>query len=314
MIKSTKILTVIVLIISSQWVIAQQLPLFTQYREYNGIINPASINSDYLLDDYHACIGTSLRLQWMGASRNPKTPLIRGEYFNKSYKRNFHILTGGMLLNDQIGPSSITGFNGRIAVLSSAYPQKGGLCAGLSIGGGQFRLDATSIDFKDKSDIVENVTVLYPDIGMGIYGYKALTDRNNYLYAGVSIPQVFAPDLRFRNETGDFNLQRVRHYYGTVGFYKFVGDRSFWEVSSWIKYVPNTPLQIDINARYRLKGAFWAGLGLSTAKNVHIETGYIMDFKSRAFKIGYGYDHSFSSNSTYFGASHEINLCLLIGR
>lgn len=294
--------------------VAQQLPLFTQYREYNGIINPASINSDYFLDDYHASFGASLRLQWTGVSRNPKTPLIRGEYFNKNRKNNFHLLTGGWLLNDQTGPTSTTSFSGRIAVLRSAYPEKGGFCAGLSVGGGQFRLDATSIDFKDKSDIVDNVTVFYPDIGLGIYGYKALTNRNNYLYAGLSIPQVFAPDLRFRNDNGGFSLQRVRHYYGTVGFYKFTGDRSFWEASSWLKYVPNTPIQLDINARYRLKGAFWVGLGYSTAKNIHSEVGYIIESKRHAFKIGYGYDSSFNYNSAYFGASHEVNVSVLIGR
>lgn len=294
--------------------VAQQLPLFTQYREYNGIINPASISSDYFIDDYHASIGTSLRMQWTGAARNPKTPLIRGEYLHRSRKNKAHLLTGGWLQNDQTGPTSTTSGSARIAVLRSASPEKGGICAGLSIGGGQFRLDATSIDFKDKSDIVENVTTLYPDIGMGIYGYKALTDRNNYLYAGVSIPQVFAPDLRFRNENGDFNLQRVRHYYGTVGFCQFSGERSFWEASSWLKYVPNTPVQLDINARYRLKGAFWAGLGFSTSKNIHGEIGYILESKHHAFKIGYGYDNSFNYNRKYFGASHEINVAVLIGR
>lgn len=314
--KIAPLLLTIVLFSTPLWSTAQQLPLFTQYREYNGIINPASINSDYFLDDYHASFGASLRLQWVGVSRRPTTPLIRGEYFHKNRKSNFHLLTGGWLLNDQTGPTSTTNLSGRIAVLGSAYPEKGGFCAGLSMGGGQFRLDATSIDFKDKSDIVENVTTLYPDIGLGIYGYKALTDHNNYVYAGVSIPQVFAPDLRFRNQNGDFNLQRVRHYYGTVGFYKFVGDRSFWEASSWLKYVPNTPVQLDVNARYRLKGAFWLGLGYSTAKNIHSEVGYIFEpkNKSHAFKIGYGFDNSLNYNTTYFGVSHEVNLVVLIGR
>lgn len=305
---------IIALILLPYWLQAQQLPLFTQYREYNGIINPASINSDYFLDDYHASFGASLRLQWMGVARNPKTPLIRGEYFHKSKKAYFHLLTGGWLLNDQTGPTSTTNFNARIAVLRSASPEKGGFCAGLSMGGGQFRLDATSIDFKDKSDIVDNISTLYPDIGLGIYGYKALTDRNNYLYAGISIPQVFTPDLRFRNENGDFNLQRVRHYYGTIGFNQFLGDRSFWEASSWLKYVPNTPLQLDVNARYRFKGAFWLGLGYSTSKNLHTEMGYIIETKHNALKIGYGYDNSFNSNASYFKNSHEINVSVLIGR
>ena len=294
--------------------VAQQLPLFTQYREYNGIINPASINSDYFLDDYHASFGASLRLQWMGVARNPKTPLIRGEYFRKSDKAYFHLLTGGWLLNDQTGPTSTTNFNARFAVLKSASPEKGGFCAGLSMGGGQFRLDATSIDFKDKSDIVENVSTFYLDIGLGIYAYKALTDRNNYLYGGISIPELFTPDLRFRNENGDFNLQRVRHYYGTVGFCQFSGDRGFWEASSWLKYVPNTPLQLDFNARYRMKGAFWLGLGFSTSKNLHVEIGYVIESNRHAFKIGYGYDNSFNNNASYFRTSHEINLAVLIGR
>lgn len=294
--------------------VAQLLPPFTQYREYSSIINPASINSDYFLDDYHISLGLSSRTQWLGIARNPKTSLIRGEYFHKRYRAKFHLITGGWLFHDQTGPLSTTNLNARIAVLGSSAPQEGGFCTGLSIGGGQFRLDALSIDFKDKSDIVQNITQWYPNIGLGIYAYKALSDRNNYVYGGLSMPQLYTLDLSFQNANGDYSVERLQHYYGTIGFCQFPTDRSFWEASSWIKYVPNEPVQLDFNMRYRLKGAFWLGLGFATSKNLHAEMGYMIESKRHAIKIGYGYDSSINYNTSYFGASHEINVAVLIGR
>jgi hypothetical protein len=56
------------------------------------------------------------------------------------------------------------------------------------------------------------------------------------------------------------------------------------------------------------------GAGVATSKNLHAEVGYMIESKRHAYKIGYGYDSSFNYNTKYFGASHEINMAVLIGR
>jgi len=45
---------------------AQQLPIFTQYRENHGYINPASISSDYMTYYHNLYFGAPYRLQWAG--------------------------------------------------------------------------------------------------------------------------------------------------------------------------------------------------------------------------------------------------------
>jgi len=60
--------------------VAQQLPLFTQYRENIGIINPAAFNQDFLIYENNLSFGASYRRQWVGLESGPQTQTIRGEY------------------------------------------------------------------------------------------------------------------------------------------------------------------------------------------------------------------------------------------
>ena len=294
---------------------AQQLPLFTQYREYTGVLNPAAISSDYFLDDYKMNFGLSVRSQWRGVAKNPKTQLLRGEWFNKRDYATAHLVVGGWLMNDQTGATGTTSAAGRIGVLVSDYPEQAGVSAGISLGMGQFRFDASSVALKNPNDPLgeQDFRQFYPDVALGIYGYGALSDRNNYLYGGVSLPQAFAPDLLLRTSAKTYSLNRVRHYYAQLGFCQFLEDRSFWEASAWLRYVPTAPLSIDINVRYRLKNILWLGAGYSTARNLHVEMGFVFETDGGpAFKIGYGYDSSFNNNLPYFGASHEVNISVLL--
>ncbi|MFT5165953.1 MAG: hypothetical protein ACI8P3_001184, partial [Saprospiraceae bacterium] len=57
------ILLLIMLVMIGEWVLAQQLPLFTQYREQAGIINPAAVHSDYFIYEHNVAFGGSYRKQ-----------------------------------------------------------------------------------------------------------------------------------------------------------------------------------------------------------------------------------------------------------
>ena len=90
------------------------------------------------------------------------------------------------------------------------------------------------------------------------------------------MPQALGLDLTFKNENGQFFTKRVQHIYGSFGFYKFVGDDGFIEPSVLFKYVPNAPLNVDVNLRYQIPGSLWIGAGASSAKAIHLETGFLL--------------------------------------
>lgn len=306
-------------LVTSGW--SQQLPLFTQYREYQTILNPASVSSDYLVANQGLNFGLSYRAQWTGISGNPHTQVLQGSYFWDDY-RGVNMLAGGYLINDQTGPSGMTGLYGRVAGVISDDPAYGGFSLGLNFGVVQYRIKASEIRLRDGGDVVgdQNLSKFFPDVGFGLFFYKSVRSRSyqdNIVYGGVSVPQLLAIDLEFQSAEGTFGLDRVPHFYAQAGFIAFLEEDSFLEPSLWVRYVPNIPVSADVNFRYQLPMALWLGAGGSTRKSIHLEAGVWLGDRlgyDHSVRIGYSYDHYFSSISPVVGGTHELNLSVSFDR
>jgi type IX secretion system PorP/SprF family membrane protein len=310
-------LGLVLVFLSSGSLYAQQLSLFTQYREAATIINPAAMESDWLTYGYNMTIGAGYRRQWANQENTPETQTIRFSYINP-YKTGATITAGGHLINDQTGPTGYTGFYGRIGTVISQDPQSYGISVGLSAGYVGFRINSSELVVRDEGDPLTGVdqSQSHPDLGVGIFVYGLVND-DNMLYGGISVPQVLGFDLTYQNDNGEFDITRLRHYYGTAGWYWFTGSDSFLEVSSWVKYVEGAPLNADLSLRYQLPSAPYMGAGISTAGNFHFEAGLNIGQSFNAdtnFRIGYGYDYSFSSFGPSVGGTHEIQLSVALNR
>jgi type IX secretion system PorP/SprF family membrane protein len=226
------------------------------------------------------------------------------------------MMGGGYLVRDQTGPLSFTGAYGRIAGVITSDPTQGGVILGLTAGLVQFGVNTDNIVVRDKTDDLAsaNQNQLFPDVGVGIYAYKYIsTGRtgSSYIYGGASMPQVLGLNLNYKANAGDYYLQRVRHIYGLLGMYMFFDDNSFIEPSVWVKYVPNAPVNVDVNLRYQLPGSLWVGTGGSTAGSLHLEAGVLLGENlglNNSIRIGYGYDYSFRTFGPFVGGGHEINI------
>jgi len=291
-------------------VFAQQLSLFTQYRENATLINPAAIEGDYFAYGQNMTFGVSYRAQWVGLANGPRTQTLRGSYLNTDYS-GVTLMAGGHLINDQTGPTGFTGVYGRIGGVVSGDPEYSGLSIALSAGLVQYRVDASKIRLRDPNDVIgeQDQSQLFPDVGLGVYYYQMVGD-GDFFYTGVSVPQVIGLDLTFQDENGEFYTKRVQHFYGLLGFYKFFDNDSFLEPSVWVKYAPNAPINADINLRYQMPSSFWIGTGGSTGGNFHMDAGVIIGQNTfdNTIRIGYGFDYSFSSFGPTAGSTHEINL------
>lgn len=303
------------LLLTAYFTQAQQLTLFTQYRENTTLINPASLEGDYLAFGQNLTVGASYRAQWTGLSGAPRTASIRATYLNVDWS-GVTLMAGGHILNDQTGPTGFTGVFGRLAGVLTDDPEFGGLSLGLSAGMVQFRVNAGDIVLRQEGDVLGTVdqAQFFPDVGVGLFFYRMLDGGafdGDYFYAGASIPQVMGLDFTFQNENGDFLTRRVRHFYGQLGMYKFFDNDSFLEPSVWVKYTPNAPFNADFNLRYQLPTSFWVGTGLSTAGTYHLEAGFLLGQNlgfDNTIRIGYGFDHTFSTIGPAAGSTHEINL------
>jgi hypothetical protein len=93
--------------------------------------------------------------------------------------------------------------------------------------------------------------------------------------------------------------------------YLFFDNNSFIEPSVWVKYVPNAPVNVDVNLRYQLPGSLWVGTGGSTAGMLHLEAGVLLGENlglNNSIRIGYAYDYSFRTFGPFVGGGHEINV------
>ena len=295
---------------------AQQLSLFTQYRENATLLNPAAMESDYLTFGYNMSFGGTYRKQWAGFEGSPTTQSLRFNYLMPN--RGASLNVGGYLLNDQTGPTGFTGIYGKIGAVISGDPEDSGLSLGLSAGYVGYRVNLSELVARDGGDAIigSDQSQSHPDVGFGLYYYK-YTNRDNLIYAGVSVPQLLGFDVTFTNELGEFNVQRLRHYYAMAGWYLFTGSESFLEISSWAKYVEGAPLNADLSLRYQLPTAPYLGVGFSTAKNFHFEAGINVGQATGAdanFRVGYGFDYSFNSFGPAVGGTHELQLSVALDR
>lgn len=287
---------------------SQQTPLFNQYRDNANIINPAYIGDDYLIRDNNISIGLTFRTQWVGIENHPVTQSLKGDYIYEN--SGVSLLTGGYLINDQTGPTGLTGIYGKIGGILSDDPYWGGLSFALTAGIQQFRINANELILREENDVLNTgeQSKITPDVGLGVFYYHNISGgifNEDYVYGGLSIPQVLGLNLNFSDEFGEFNLKRKQHFYAMLGMYKFLSGDSFLQPSAWIRYVANAPVSVDINLRYQINDSFYFGAGGSISGNFHFETGFILGGQLR---LGYGFDYPFNTIGPIGGGSHEINI------
>lgn len=302
------VITVTILIISLlvgdvEKAVSQQLPIFSLYRDNGFVLNPSLAGAEK-----SAYITATGRKQWTNIDKAPHTESL-------SFEAPFHdkdIGLGGFLMNDQTGPTSFT-----TAYVSYAYHLEfekvdpfqfsdflrySTISFGISASLSQYRLRSDELVLEEPNDqaIIDNrKSTFLPNAGLGInYQYK------NY-YLGFSVPRIVELTSRFQDKGSTTTLQKVNHYYTTIGAkYSFIRT---WEVEPliWFKAVPNAPLQADVNVRVIWEEILWAGIGYRTTRIGFADAGVILNDH---WHIGYAVDFPVSPEYPNLGTSHEIVL------
>ncbi len=313
--KNLKFLLFVAVVSMSATLAAQQLPLFAVHRDHWNVLNPAALSNNYLINEMNWSSGASFRRQWLGVKDAPITQVANLETVLEDY----NIVTGGHIINDQTGLIGQTGIYGQFAyIIQLGRRIDQGLVLGLSAGAVQYRAKLSEINFAEEEvGIPIGDRLLYPDFGLGAFYYY-----DDKFYAGLSVPQTFGLNTRFRTAEGTFGFKRQQHFYTVVGGYFdvtwFGNDASFVEPSLWLRYVPNAPLSADLNVRYQINELIWGGLstgfgfgkGISTA--LRLDTGVVLgetlNIYNGQLKVGFAFDFPLNSYGPAFGNSMEINV------
>ena len=305
-----------------------QLPWVSQYREYRPVINPAALSNDYVAVDgyYNLAIGLSHRNEGLPEGVDvPNTQLLQVNWASNHDKR-FQLLAGAYVMRDQFGPTRWT--NSAIRLGSFLYDQDFGLLSlGLSFGFTQWDIKVTPEMFLSLGDQAANDRFgkVIPNLGFGLFYSKSMANGHDY-YVGFSVPQLFDLD----RQSFDATILSPQ-YYGLMGANLYLSSYGFIEPSIWVKYLPgdqfllNSPLHIDLNVRYHFDAPFWLGIGVSTQETIHGEVGFDIGAMSRTgsgwklkrgpfFRIGMGYDLSFSALPNFLDNSMELNVAYFLHR
>ena len=273
------------------------------------------MSNNYLINEFSTSVGVSYRNQWVNVEDAPTTQLLNFEWISDERRAIF----GGHIINDQTGKIGQTGIYGNYAYrLNLGKRSDQSLAIGLSAGVVQYSAQLSQIQFFDiEEQPLTDDNFVFPDFGMGIFYHYS-----DKYYAGFSIPQTFSLETRFEATDRTFAFDRIQHLYFVAGGYYqvtwFGNETSFVEPSVWIRYVPDAPLSIDLNARYQISELVWAGLGLGTAfgvgtgSRVNFEVGVVLgeqiNLTKGQLKLGMAFDsHVAGEIRDFFGTSFEAN-------
>ncbi len=302
---------------------AQQLPYQTQFRQMYAYINPASVSSDYFLYEYNTSFNASYRLQWSNQPQTPRTFHVAGDYVHDSNRRGagFNLVAGGMMLQDRVGPLSLTGGHVRLASLFASDPYRGAISVGFNAGFTQYRLLRERIVWETLDDDFipqDDVSTTRPEIGAGIYYFKRVKRgrmRGDNFYAGASVPQLWAAHVDVESGDNKVPITRIPHVYATGGWYHFFNEDSFLELGLWGKYTRGAKPNIHLTGRFQPMRTFWVGGGANLNGMVHLETGFNMPgflSENGMMKIGYAFDYNVTAFELHLGASHELHVSYLL--
>lgn len=221
---------------------AQQLPIFSVYRDQWSVLNPAVLSNNYIINDKTSTIGITSHVQWWNLPSSPRTQLIHWEQVSEPK----NIIYGAQLVNDQAGKLGQTGLYGRFAYrIDLGRRVEEAVTIGIHAGAVQYRAKLSEIEFPDPSTAPgTDEQLIYPDFGFGIFYYYS--DR---YYAGFSVPQLFGLTTNFDASGAPVSVKRVQHFNLVLGGYwdtPWLGNEtSFAEPSLWIKYAPGGFINAD---------------------------------------------------------------------
>ena len=294
--KLSKLISIVVLLLSVPAAFSQQLPQFTQYMFNTISINPAYAGSRETL----SVVGLH-RSQWVGFDGGPQTQTLSVH----TPMRNENMGLGISFINDKLGYENFSYLYADYSYTIKTS-ERTKLAFGIKAGMTHYFLD---------QDLLTDPTVLgdqffndvsnrwSPNVGAGIYMHAPRW------YVGLSTPRILNNDYnKSRNGEIDYVAFERVSYYITGGYVFDLSENTKLKPSVLFKATNGAPLSFDVSANFLFYEKFWAGAAYRA--NEHAAAiGAIADFQiSKQMRIGYAYEYPISDIAPYTGGTHEVLL------
>lgn len=298
-------------ILSGANLVAQQLPVITQYIYHPYLYNPARAGHGEF-----GHVAMSFKKQWDKMPYSPITSLLS---FDMPVK-NTNMGIGAIVYSDRAHLQRNTG-----GMISYAYhiPFNTAKTHRLSVGMNAGIIhqkfdfqDAEVVHINDPTIFNESNGAARFDMAAGInYQFKGLN-------VGFAVPQLVKGRFNFRDNTiaEDVQIQMERHYYTFASYRHGFGKTKdiYLEPVFALRKVTAIPIQYDMNLIFDYKNVVWLSGGYRTANKFTQDAGVNV-------AAGFGIKQRVNTTYTFetlvgkddrgiFGNSHEILVSLSLGR
>ena len=290
-----KIKLLLVLLLLSGSIYAQQDAQFTQYM-YNTInINPAYAGSRESMNVF-----ILHRAQWVGLDG---APITNTASINTPIEGS-NIGLGLSIVSDKIGPSDETNVAADFSY-SIETSDRYRLSFGLKATANLLNIDFNKLNQYDSGDNIFSSNVdnkFSPNIGVGLYYHSDDT------YVGISAPNLLETKHfdRYAGTGSNTHIATEKiHYYLMAGHvFDLTGNVKF-KPSILTKVVQGAPLQVDLSGNFLINEKFVVGIAYRWSAAISAMVGFQA---SDSWFIGYGYDLETTKLANYNSGSHEIFL------
>jgi type IX secretion system PorP/SprF family membrane protein len=301
-------------------VVAQQVPMYSQY-----IMNGFLINPSFAGRDGYTTVNLTVREQWVGMAGSPstyaasfQTRILKDSYISKSTAvrkklvkptKGGNVGLGGYIFNDNNGIMHRTGIQ---AVYAYHIPmgRTGGvpndLAFGLAMTAYQYAVNLNGLIY-DQNDPLLNTfdrSVFIPDFN---FGASFTTTR---YYAGFAMTNLLRGSILFA-DTSSNKRSELGHYFLTGGIKVPLNADWILEPSALIKSSDMffKAVQMDLTSRIYYKEDYWAGLSWRTGDAIIL----MMGLKYDRFYFAYAFDFTLTDIRRQSFGSHELSLAVKFG-
>jgi type IX secretion system PorP/SprF family membrane protein len=290
-----KIYIVILLVMVLQPVlIAQQVPITSQYLTNGLVINPAYAGTREALS-----ANLSYRKQWARIAGAPQfqtlslhSPINDKEKVSLGLMADY--LTYGV--TKDVGIYAFYAYRVRMG--------RGKLSMGLKGGVDLSNTNYNRLQFPDGNPadplLTGDMKYTLPNMGAGVYYY---TDK---YFAGLSVPSLLTYK---RDETDQFRVTpdyTIFKTYFSAGTLIRFADAFKVKPSVLVRYSMHAPLEVDLNANLIFGDILWVGSSYRIAEKAVVA---LLDLQvTPQLKLGYSYDYQLGHLNNYTSGTHEVSL------
>ena len=284
-------LPLLVLLIMSGRIYAQQEPVFTQYNFNMQVINPAYAGTwDHL---GFMALG---RHQWAGMEGAPTTYTLSVQ----SPVRFRNVGLGLNVISDRAG------FENRMMLnldysyrlqLSRKDFIRLGIKGGITSYSGNFS-DYTGYpgDQPDPVFMGDIDNKIMPNFGVGAYLYS------EEYYVGIAVPKILSGN--FKNNYNNYSTSaEIQHVYLMGGYVYEVTDEVQFKPTILTRFIWGAPAIVDLSANFLLREKVWLGANYRLGDSFGLVAQWIFD---NHLRIGYGVDLTTSKLRNLHSGTHEV--------